>query len=178
MLGASFETKSVDEFDDALVHETLARIAFLERNFHDAVRNADTAIGLLQRIHNEEHLLEVAMRQCAYLTLTENGESARALWQQYGRKALNSENPETCALALDARAMLYTGAGDLRSALTVRVLLQRYRLEHHLVVFPVEQRLYDAWDFAARAILGSAVYQEAITHGQAMDLASFLASAS
>ena len=29
---------------------------------------ADTAIGLLQRIHNEEHLLEVAMRQCAYLT--------------------------------------------------------------------------------------------------------------
>jgi hypothetical protein len=36
------------------------------------------------------------------------------------------------------------------------------------VVFPVERRLYDSWDFAARSILGKAQYKHARDDAEAM----------
>lgn len=168
LLSSSFEVKSIDEFDDALVHETLARIAFLERNYSEAVSHADAAIELLERIGNQEHLLDVVMRQCVYTMLDGDGDRARALWGRHGEQALSSNNPETCAAAMDASAILSTGRGDLARAVAMRALLKRFRNEHHLVVFPVEQRLYDAWEFAAHAILGKDEYRRAAAIGETL----------
>lgn len=168
ILAASFETKSTDEFDEALAQETLARIAFLERQFEDAVAHAQTALTLLEKIGNAEHALDVAMRLIAYLTLDGRVEDAIALWQREGAHALASANPELCATALDASAMLYLGTGNLPKAIATRAFLQAFRERHHLVVFPVEQRYLDAWDFAARAIVGKAEYARAVADGESM----------
>jgi tetratricopeptide (TPR) repeat protein len=170
MLAASFETKPVDDFENALAEETLARVAFLERNFDEAVAHADTALDLLARVGNAEHTLDVAMRQCVYLTLDDNGEGARNLWQRHGRDALGSANPETTAAALEATAALYLATGDLSNAVAVRSRLHAFRSQHHLVVFPVEQRFYEAWDFAARAILGKPAYDRAVASGASMSV--------
>lgn len=171
LLAQSFSTKGADEFDDALAEETLARIAFLERHFDDAVRHAEAAIAMLAKVGNAEHTLDVTMRQCVYLTLDDRFDEALALWQREAPAALASTNPEICAGALDASATLYAGSGNLTKAVETRAFLRRFRARHHLVVFPVEQRLYDAWDFAARAILGKAEHARAVSNGESLHLA-------
>jgi tetratricopeptide (TPR) repeat protein len=170
LLAQSFSTKGADEFDDALAEETLARIAFLERHFSEAVAHAQEAMSLLTKVGNTEHTLDVAMRQCVYLTLDDRLDDAIALWRNEGPVALASANPETCASALDASATLYAGSGNLEKAVAARAFLRQFRMRHHLVVFPMEQRLYDAWDFAARALLGKPVHARAVAQGESLQL--------
>jgi tetratricopeptide (TPR) repeat protein len=170
LLAASFETKPVDEFESALAEETLARIAFLERNFADAWAHADTALDMLASVGNGEHLLDVAMRQCVYLALDGQTQAADAVWREHGDRALSSDNPETNAAALDAAAALKLAHGNLSEAVAIRSRLQAFRNEHHLVVFPVEQRFYEAWDFAARCILGKAEYARASSSAASMSV--------
>jgi len=170
MLQASFETRAADEFDDALAQETLARIAFLERNFDEAVTHVAAALDLLERVGNTEHILEVSMRGCVYLTLEDRTQDAASLWGRYAADALASRNPETQAAAIEAAAALSTARGHLGDAVRLRAYLERFRQQHHLVVFPVEQRLYDAWDFAVRSVLGKAAYEHAKSSAQSMHL--------
>jgi hypothetical protein len=168
MLETSFGTRGADEFDEALAEETLARIAFLERDFGEAVAHAEAALHLLERVGNTEHMRDVAMRQCVYLVLEDRTKDAAALWERYASDALASTNPETQAVAIDAAAALCIGHGDLSGAVRLRTFLERFREQHHLVVFPVERRLYDSWDFAARSILGKAQYKHARDDAEAM----------
>lgn len=170
LLAQSFSSKGTDEFDDALAEETLARIAFLERNFGNAVAHAEAAFAMLAKVGNTEHMLDVAMRQCVYLTLDERLEDAILLWHDEGPAALASTNPEICAGALDASATLYMGCGSLKKAVQTRAFLRRFRARHRLVVFPMEQRLYDAWDFAAHAILGKGQHARSVAAGESLHL--------
>lgn len=165
LLAASLRDGGADAYDEALGEETLARIAYLERDVDAAVRHGETALTAFFRLGNVEHGLEMAMRQAVYLCFAGRCDEAAQLWARHERAVGDSKSPELRALALEASAALATAQGNLSLAVEQRARLQSFRETHALAVFPAEQRNADAWEHAALAILGRAAYDAARTRG-------------
>ncbi|MBV8246668.1 MAG: tetratricopeptide repeat protein [Candidatus Eremiobacteraeota bacterium] len=174
LLEESFQTKTRDEYDEALTAETQSRLAYLERNLDDAVKYSAHAFELLTKLGNVEHTLELGMRRVTYLAMRGDLAQAELLYGAQHRTLRRTSNWDIVALALDSRATLFVAHGELARAIETRAFLERFRAAHHLAVFPVERRYLDAWDFAALSLLGREAHAAARAQGAARDPEAYL----